>query len=113
MPLKPVWHTHIAIPTAKRQRKKNPSGAGQPVVYKGTMYIPDAKGNIYAVDAQTGERLWFYKPKWPKGFAPSFPNNRGVAIGAGRVYMGQNDGSMAALDAATGRLVWRTTACDF
>jgi PQQ-dependent dehydrogenase (methanol/ethanol family) len=111
--LKIAWHTHAAIPSAKKQSYKGLSAEGQPVVYNGTMYIPDAKGNIYALDAQTGERLWYYKPKWPKGFVASFPNNRGVAIGDGKVYMGQNDGSMVGLDAATGRVAWRTKIGSF
>ena len=38
-------------------------------MYNGTMYMPDSKGNVFAFDAVTGERLWYYKPKYPKGFA--------------------------------------------
>jgi len=106
--LKLAWHTHAALPATKKQSYKGLSAEGQPIVYNGTMYIPDAKGNIFALDAQTGERLWYYKPTWPKGFVASFPNNRGVAIGDGRVYMGQNDGTMVALDASTGRVAWKT-----
>ncbi len=111
--LKIAWHTRVVIPTKGKPNFTGVSAEGEPVVYKGTMYLPDPKGNVYAFDAQTGERLWYYKPKWPKGFAASLPANRGVALGDGKVFIGQNDGQMVALDQSTGRLVWKTKAGDF
>jgi PQQ-dependent dehydrogenase (methanol/ethanol family) len=36
------------------------------------------------------------------------PNNRGVAIGDGRVYMGTLDAKILALDAKSGKLLWET-----
>ena len=65
----------------------------EPVVYDGTMYMPDTKGNVFAFDAVTGERLWYYKPTYPKGFASALPISRGVVIGDGKVFMAQTDGS--------------------
>ena len=76
--------------------------------YQGTMYMPDSKGNVFAFDAATGERLWYYTPKYPKGFAAGLPTSRGIAIGNGKVYMAQTDGSIVGLDQATGRLTWKT-----
>ena len=54
---------HFIVPVKKTE----------PVVYQGTMYMPDTKGNVFAFDAVTGERLWYYKPKYPKGFAAGLP----------------------------------------
>jgi len=106
--LKIAWHTRVALPGQGKKAFNGLSAEGQAVVYNGTMYIPTAKGDIFALDAGTGERLWYHKHRWPKGLQPVFPANRGVSLGDGRVYMGQNDGSMIALDQATGRTVWQT-----
>ena len=71
------------------------------------MYMPDMKGNVYAFDAVTGERLWYYKPKYPKDFSAGLPTSRGVVIGDGKVYMAQTDGAIVGLDQATGRVAWK------
>src|SRR5262245_58362504 len=57
--LKLAWHRFVSDPTRNRKSFKNLSAEGEPVVYDGTMYIPTANGTIVALDAQTGERLWF------------------------------------------------------
>jgi quinohemoprotein ethanol dehydrogenase len=111
--LKVAWHTRVAVPSKKAQSFKGSLAEGEPVVYKGTMYMPDAKGNIFAYDAATGERLWYYKPTYPKGFASALPVSRGVVIGDGKVYAAQQDGSVVGLDPATGRVVWKTVIGSF
>ena len=35
-------------------------------------------------------------------------DNRGVAVGEGKVFVGQLDGTLVALDAVTGKLLWQT-----
>ena len=105
--LKVAWHTRVAIPTKGKPNFKGVSAEAEPVVYNGTMYMPDMKGNVYAFDAVTGERLWYYKPKYPKGFSAGLPTSRGVVIGDGKVYMAQTDGAIVGLDQATGRVAWK------
>ena len=81
------------IPTKGKPNFTGSFAEAEPVVYSGTMYMPDSKGNVFAFDAVTGERLWYYKPKYPKGFAAGLPTSRGVVIGDGKVFMAQTDGS--------------------
>jgi len=38
-----------------------------PLVYNGTMYIPNPGDIIMAVDAKTGDLKWEYKRKYPEG----------------------------------------------
>ncbi|NUR74943.1 MAG: PQQ-binding-like beta-propeller repeat protein [Thermoleophilia bacterium] len=111
--LKIAWHTRVAIPTKGKPNFTGLSAEAEPVVYNGTMYMPDAKGNVFAFDAVTGERLWFYKPKFPKGFSAALPTSRGVVIGDGKVFMAQTDGSIVGLDQSTGRVAWRTKIGNF
>jgi quinohemoprotein ethanol dehydrogenase len=109
--LKLAWHTRVAIPG--KNTFTGVSDEAEPVVYNGTMYMPDSKGHVFAFDASTGERLWYYTPKYPKGFAPGLPTSRGLAIGDGKVFMAQTDGSVVGLDQSTGRVTWKTTVGNF
>ena len=89
-----------------------------PVVYNGVIYMPDANNRVWAFNATSGERLWVHVPKAAKGFNRAvagingFPS-RGVAIGDGKVYIGDGDATISALDAATGRVVWKKTFGDW
>ena len=111
--LKIAWHTRVAIPTKGKPNFTGSSAEAEPVVYNGTMYMPDMKGNVYAFDAVTGERLWYYKPKYPKDFSAGLPTSRGVVIGDGKVYMAQTDGAIVGLDQATGRVAWKKVVGDW
>ena len=74
-----------------------------PVIHDGTMYVTTSHG-VYALDAASCERRWKYH------YSPWAPevqvNNKGVAIAEGRVIRGTTDGSLLALDAATGKVLW-------
>lgn len=110
--LKLAFHTRVIVPGAKANFA-GVSDEAEPVEYGGTIYMPDSNGNVFAYDATTGERLWYYKPKYPKGFAPGLPTSRGISIGDGKVYMAQTDGSIVGLDQATGRVTWKTVVGNF
>jgi len=111
--LKVAWHTRVLVPSKGKPNFTGSFAEAEPVVFKGTVYMPDSKGNVFAFDAVTGERLWYYKPKYPKGFAAGLPTSRGVVIGDGRVYMAQTDASIVGLDQSTGRVLWKTTVGNF
>jgi quinohemoprotein ethanol dehydrogenase len=82
-----------------------------PVVIDGVMYAVGNYGRVYAVDAASGSERWRFTPvldnQWIR-FACCDAVNRGVAVRNGRVYVGALDGYLYALDAATGKPVWRT-----
>jgi quinohemoprotein ethanol dehydrogenase len=81
-----------------------------PLVIDGIMYTSGNWGRVYALDARTGAELWTYDPKVPGEWARRAccdVVNRGVAAWKGRIYVGSLDGFLIALDAATGREVWR------
>jgi quinohemoprotein ethanol dehydrogenase len=75
-----------------------------PVVIDGVMYITSGAGNVFAIDAVTGAITWTYTSQAKAGAM----TNRGVAVAGGRVFAGQRDNSLIALDQRTGALVWRT-----
>ncbi|MFO0687386.1 MAG: PQQ-dependent dehydrogenase, methanol/ethanol family [Myxococcota bacterium] len=86
-----------------------------PLVMDGVLYVSGAWSIVLALDARTGELLWRFDPKVP-GRAGAHTCcdvvNRGVALYAGRVYVGTLDGRLIALDAKTGRPVWESQTTD-
>jgi PQQ-dependent dehydrogenase (methanol/ethanol family) len=75
-----------------------------PVVVDGVMYVTTPYNVAMAVDARTGRELWRYEHKLGTQIFCCGPNNRGVAISGGTVYMLTLDARMVALDAKTGKV---------
>jgi len=81
-----------------------------PLVIDGVMYVTSNFGRVYALDAASGRELWKYDPhidgQWAR-HACCDAVNRGLAAFDGRLFVGALDGWLHALDARTGRLVWK------
>lgn len=85
-----------------------------PLVHDGVMYITVPPGDVYALDAETGARLWRYSRRLPpKLIACCGLVNRGVAILGDRLFMATLDAYTIALDRKTGRLLWETELIDY
>jgi alcohol dehydrogenase (cytochrome c) len=84
-----------------------------PIVVDGVMFLTTSYNHVHAIDATTGEEFWHYKHKMgPVTTYCCGPNNRGVAIGGGRLFMGTLDAKLVALDAKSGALLWSTQIAD-
>lgn len=87
-----------------------------PVVVNGIMYFtsPATPNNVVvAVDLRTQKTLWRYEHKnAPVSTACCGPNNRGVAVSGGNVYVATLDAQLIALDQATGKEKWVVTVAD-
>jgi alcohol dehydrogenase (cytochrome c) len=84
-----------------------------PIVVDGVMYMTTSYNHVYALDAVTGKEFWHYKHKM--GAITTFccgPNNRGVAIEGGKLFMGTLDAKLISLDAKTGKVLWETEIAD-
>ena len=80
-----------------------------PIVVGGVMYVTASWSVVHALDAKTGEAIWTYDPQVPRNYAYKGccdVVNRGVALYAGKVFVGTYDGRLVAIDAATGVRVW-------
>ena len=83
---------------------------GTPLVVDRTMYFTGPWSVVYAVDAVTGEEKWRYNPEVEGAWARKTccdVNNKGVAYQDGLIYVGVVDGFLDAIDANTGKRVWR------
>lgn len=85
-----------------------------PLVHDGIMYITVPPADVYALDAETGTRLWRYSRTMPpKLIACCGLVNRGLAVLGDRLFMATLDAYAIALDRTTGRLLWETEMIDY
>ena len=80
-----------------------------PLVYDRLMYVPAPSNHAFALDLLTGRVAWHYYKKLPRGVDICCGQvNRGfAAIGGGLVFAGDREGYFVALDAKTGKVVWK------
>ena len=104
--LRGVWHVHLRGSGLAAKY----SAESQPLVYKGTIYVPTGQDDVFAVDAGTGKIRWEYKANLDQNISVVCCGwlSRGVALADGKVYLGQLDGNLVALDQKTGKVVWKT-----
>jgi outer membrane protein assembly factor BamB len=71
----------------------------RPIVVEGTLYAASHDGEVIAVSAQNGRRLWTVKTKLALAAGPE--------VDGGLVVLGSSDGDVIALDASNGKERWR------
>ena len=86
----------------------------QPIIKDGVMYVTGSYSRMWAVDVRTGEEIWQYDARLPEGILPCCDViNRGAAILGDKVFFGTLDAKIVALNAKTGKVVWRKKIADF
>ena len=90
---------------------------GGPLVIGNMMYVHTPFPNkVYALDlAKNGAIAWSYEPRQDNKVIAVMccdTVNRGVAYGAGKIFLHQADTTLVALDAKTGKVVWTATNGD-
>ncbi|HEY1899374.1 MAG TPA: PQQ-binding-like beta-propeller repeat protein [Steroidobacteraceae bacterium] len=84
------------------------SGQAQPLVYEGTIYTIAGNDDVFAVSVKSGQVLWEYQPHLDpaKVLVCCGWTSRGLGMGDGKIYVGQLDNRLVALDQRTGKVVW-------
>src|SRR6266478_4410613 len=84
------------------------------LVVDGILYATRPPNDVVALDTQTGRRLWYYHYPVPdKVYTCCGQVNRGLAILGERLFMATVDAKLIALDAKSGRLLWKTAQADY
>jgi alcohol dehydrogenase (cytochrome c) len=87
-----------------------------PLVVDGVMYVITPRAHVFALDAATGRQLWQYIYSAARtavaGSEGNFVQNRGLAVGSGKVFFGTIDNNLVALDQKTGSEVWKVAVDD-
>ncbi|MGD8809484.1 MAG: PQQ-binding-like beta-propeller repeat protein, partial [Gammaproteobacteria bacterium] len=106
--LEPVWRAGLDGSGLESKY----SGQAQALFWEGVIYIATGPNDIFALDIETGDKLWSYKANLDQDITVICCGwmSRGVALGEGKVFHGQLDGKLIALDQHTGELVWSVQA---
>src|SRR6476646_942525 len=106
--LKGVWRTRLRGSGTQPQY----SGFAQPLVYDGVAYVSTGANDVFALSIDSGVILWQYTASLDRDITSVCCgwNNKGVAISDDKVFIGQLDGKLVALDRATGKVVWSIQA---
>ena len=104
--LAPVWNLSLNNDLGEQ---------GQPFVHDGVMYTANVKRAV-AIDIATGRQLWQSVAEWD----PALPrviccglSSRGVAVYGGKVFVGAIDAHLKALDAKTGKELWKVKLAEW
>jgi outer membrane protein assembly factor BamB len=98
--------------------------SSSPAVADGVVYVGSYDGKLYAIDAATGKQKWAFATEGERRFAAAHlhgaePRDEVMpdvfdfflsspVVAGGSVYFGSGDRHVYALDAADGRLRWKT-----
>jgi quinohemoprotein ethanol dehydrogenase len=106
--LKGVWRARLGGSGVGPQY----SGEAQPLVVDGVVYIATGANDVFAIGVESGATLWDYHANLDAAITTVCCSwtNRGVAHGDGKIFEGQLDGKLVALDAKTGAVVWSIQA---
>lgn len=87
----------------------------QPFVHDGILYATNVKRTV-AVDIATGRQLWQSVSDWDPATARVICcglSTRGVAVYNGKVFVGTIDAHLKALDAKTGKEIWKVKLAEW
>jgi outer membrane protein assembly factor BamB len=77
------------------------SAASTPALAGGDLFVQDREGGVVRLDARTGSRRWDFQ-------FPSVAVLGAPLVSGGAVYVGLDDGTVAAIRVSSGHLVWKT-----
>ncbi len=83
-----------------------------PLVNNGVMFVSTPNNQVMALDAKTGTVRWRFRVPPPENAILGHATSRGVALYEDKVYFASIHAVLYALDATTGREVWKTTVAD-
>jgi alcohol dehydrogenase (cytochrome c) len=106
--LKAVWRTRLGGSGLDLKY----SGEASPIVHDGVIYIITGADDVFAISVESGEILWTYKANLDQkvNVVCCGWTSRGVGLGDGKIYVGQLDGRLVALDQRSGAVVWSVQA---
>ena len=102
----------IALDAANGSEKWKSKVTGEviaaPAVAQGLVFVRSNDGRTTALDAATGEQRWFNAQELP---SLTVRGNAPVVTGPGVLFIGNDDGTVAALSMQDGRPLWEQMVC--
>ena len=84
-----------------------------PLIHDGVMYLTHPGNVIQAVDATSGDLIWEYAYPYPPDSKTLGGPTRNIAIYGEKLFLSTYDAAIVALDARTGKQLWRTEKADY
>ena len=85
-----------------------------PLIFDGMMYVTGPSNNAWALDAITGRPIWSYKKAMPPAVNLCCGQvNRGFAVHGNTLFKVDVQGTLVALDAKSGTVLWESTLEDY
>jgi alcohol dehydrogenase (cytochrome c) len=110
-PLKQITKNNVSdLRVAWTWTLPNGPNEGTPLVHDGVIFVHGFGDRVQALDAATGDLLWQYSRRLPRGSGPTWKRN--IAIAGNRVYVPTSDTHLVALDIKTGNVVWDKAVAD-
>ncbi len=89
------------------------SNQATPLVHDGTMYLVNPENVVQAINAATGEVIWEFAYSFPPESKTLAGPTRNIAIYQDKLFMSTYDAAVVALDARSGKLLWRAVKADW
>jgi alcohol dehydrogenase (cytochrome c) len=83
---------------------------GTPLVHDGVIFVHAFGDRVQALDAATGDLLWTYARRLPRGAAVTWKRN--MSLYGDRLYVPTSDAHIVALDVKTGTVAWDVSIGD-
>ena len=84
-----------------------------PLVHEGVMYLTHPGNIIQAIEADTGNVIWEFAYQFPPEAKTLGGPVRNIALYEDKLFMSTYDAAIVAIDARTGKQLWRTQKADY
>jgi alcohol dehydrogenase (cytochrome c) len=89
------------------------SNQATPLVHDGVLFLLHPGNVVQAIEAETGTLIWEYAYPHPPDSRTLGGPTRNFAIYQDRLFIATYDAALIALNARTGKLLWRTVKADY
>jgi alcohol dehydrogenase (cytochrome c) len=89
------------------------SNQGTPLVHDGIMFLTHPGNRIQALDAATGTLIWEYRYDFPEASRMLGGPTRNIALYGERLFLATYDAALVAIDARSGRELWKAPKADY
>ncbi|MCH9691821.1 MAG: outer membrane protein assembly factor BamB [Gammaproteobacteria bacterium] len=94
------WEARVAIPQGNAELERVVDIDGAPIVRGDLVFAASYQGRLAALSREDGRILW----------AQDASTHHSVAVGAGKVYLSDENGKVRAFDVGNGQILWTNNA---
>jgi outer membrane protein assembly factor BamB len=101
-----LWNFTVYSNTVLKDTQNGGAIESSPAVADGAVYVGSDDGNLYALNASTGAKLWNYTTSYQLTWTVGNQVTSSPAVSGGVVYVGSVGGNIYAFNATTGAKIW-------